>query len=175
MSALPSFGSQVAVPPRFIRVGQAPIKRRSTAMQFRSSELTNFRIQKMRYSRLGRVVSAPQVTTSTTVGAIRPVRESFPPHHLALACYVGGNKISLRFSDGFLCTVDLARFGVDTSRLRLDTSQASWGSAVEILDSRGKKFHIDSASLRAFCDPRYAAELQRAIDDLKKGIDAAPR
>jgi hypothetical protein len=72
----------------------------------------------------------------------------------------------LQFSDGLTATVDLSRVGVNTSGLRLGSARASsWGSALEVEDARGNTVHIDSAVLRAYCDPQYAAALRQAIAD----------
>jgi hypothetical protein len=90
-----------------------------------------------------------------------------PPDHLALARHDSGTNLFLRFSDGQTAIVDFAKLGIDTSRLRMDTASASAeGSAVEIKDRRGKMVHIDSAVLRAHCDPKYAAELRQAIAEV---------
>jgi hypothetical protein len=90
-----------------------------------------------------------------------------PPDHLAFARHDGGTSVFLYFSDGHTVTVDLERLGIETSRLRMGTASASaQGSAVEVRDKGGKTVHIDSAVLRSFCDPKYAAELRQAIADV---------
>src|SRR5207247_2655293 len=102
---------------------------------------------------------------TTTTGA-RPVPPEITPDRLSFACSVGGSKVSLRFSDNFICTVDLARLGMDVATLKLKTARASWGSAVEVEDADGETFHSDSAILRAHCDPKVAAELRKEIAKL---------
>ncbi len=108
-------------------------------------------------------------SVSTAFGRAKPAEKIFPPEHLALATHIGGRKVALRFSDGRISTIDLSLFGIDTAKLRMSTTKVSWGNAVEIQDMKGKAVHIDSSVLRAFCDPRYAAELRQAVTDVIPG------
>ena len=109
----------------------------------------------------------PQSTGSATAPRGGPMPSEESRDHIASARHAGGTSISLRFSDGRQATVDLAALGIDTSNLRLKSARASsWGSAVEIKDRRGGTIDIDSAVLRSYCDPQYAAELRQAIADL---------
>ena len=86
------------------------------------------------------------------------------PDHVISANYTGDNLVSLRFSDGFTAVVDLARLGLDLQSLRLYTICASsWGSSIEVEDVEGETVHIDSAVLRAYSDPNFAAHLERSI------------
>ena len=115
---------------------------------------------------IGRIVNiTPQSTETATTPGGNPVPSDLPPEHLAFARHVGQESVFLRFSDGREATIDLERLGIDTSRLRLNTRASSWGSAVETRDRLGKTVHIDSALLRSYCDPKYAAELRQAIAD----------
>jgi hypothetical protein len=109
------------------------------------------------------------VSTAATSSQDRPAPKDFAPDHLALACHVGGTRIALKFSDGFLATIDLARLGIPTSGLRLETARASWGSAVEIRRAGGGAMHVDSAVLRASLDPKFAEQLKREIAALGGG------
>ncbi len=114
-----------------------------------------------RYSRhLIPVLLAP---TQTSNQEALQVPEEVTPDQLSVACFIGGSKISLRFADNFICTLDLAQLGIDASKLKLETAHASWGSAIEVEDVGGKAIHIDSAVLRAYCDPQFAAELKESI------------
>jgi hypothetical protein len=124
--------------------------------------------QKFRYYHSGRIIELPLKSTSSNASWAIRVLAKLPPEHLQLALHVGGSKVSLRFSDGFFSTVDLARLGIDATKLKMATARASWGSAVEVEAAKGKAIHIDSAVLRAQCDPKYAAELAQAIADLDR-------
>lgn len=115
------------------------------------------------YRRSGRIIELPLKSTSWHASPAPPVPEEFPPEHLKVATHIGGGKVSLRFSDGFLATVNLEDLGIDVANLKMGTARPSWGSAVEVEDVKGKPVHIDSAVLRAQCDPKYAAELEHAI------------
>jgi hypothetical protein len=110
--------------------------------------------------------------SSATVNGARPMPTDFSPDHLALATYVGGTKIALRFSDGFITTIDLKSpdipLDIPIAKLKLETARASWGSAVEIRKAGGGAVHIDSAVLRASRDPEYAEELKREIASLER-------
>jgi hypothetical protein len=89
------------------------------------------------------------------------------PDFLTSACFAGGTKVLVCFSDRLSRVIDLTELGIDTSWLRLDTVRhSSEGSALEVTDKDGETIHIDSAVLRSHCDPKYAAELQQAIADI---------
>lgn len=117
----------------------------------------------MKHARSARFVSMLVNTMAASSSMGKAATQDLPPEHLALASHVGGAKVSLKFSDGFICTVDVQRFGFDPDHLRMETARESWGSAVEIEDRRGKAIHIDSSVLRAACDPVYAKRLREAI------------
>jgi hypothetical protein len=89
------------------------------------------------------------------------------PEQLADARRGHGDVLFLRFADGFTAKVDLAEIGIDTTGLRLSSAHASWGSAVEIKTKGNDTIHIDSAVLRASCDPGYAAILNRVAGFLQ--------
>lgn len=108
-------------------------------------------------------IQAGSFTTTPAPSGASPVATNLPPEHLASVRHLGGAVLSLRFSDGYTGRVDLSRLGMDVTMLRLDTARVSWGSAVEVDDTRGETVHIDSAVLRAYCDPQYAAQLEAAI------------
>lgn len=86
--------------------------------------------------------------------------------HLTHAKYAGNGKVALQFADGLFAGVDLAELDIDTSMIKPESMRASWGSAVEIDTTDGDTFHIDSAVLRAYCDPEYAEELEKSIQEL---------
>jgi hypothetical protein len=112
-------------------------------------------------------VVTPQSTGSATTSGGSPLSSDLAPDHLTFAQHAKGTSVSLCFSDGCTATVDLATLGINTSRWKLKTARASSdGDAVEVKDNRGKTVHIDSAVLRSHCDPKYAAELRKAIADL---------
>jgi hypothetical protein len=114
----------------------------------------------------GRYITKLDVSTSAVRGG-NFILPELPPDLLAFARHDGGTSVFLRFSDGHTATVDLARLGIDMSRLSLGTASASAdGSAVEVRARHGKTVHIDSAVLRSYCDPEYAAELRQAIADV---------
>jgi len=105
--------------------------------------------------------------TSTSVSRCNLPPLSNTTDHIASARHINGTVISLLFWDGFVATVDLAELQIDTTALNLESARASsWGSAVEVRDTRGKIVHIDSAVLRAYCDPPYAAQLEQEIADI---------
>jgi hypothetical protein len=109
------------------------------------------------------------VDLDASTGSVRGenvMMPDLPPDHLAFARHDGRANIFLHFSDGHAAKVDLTSLGIDVSRLNMNTAGASAeGSAVEIADANGKTVHIDSAVLRSYCDPRFAAELRQAIAD----------
>jgi hypothetical protein len=132
--------------------------------EFRGSTKGLLQVRQIRYrQQLYECASKRHVERSSAIVGSVPVPADLPPEHLALAFSVGGTKVSLRFADGFICTIDLTRLGIDTTKLRMDTARASWGSAVEIETTRGKTIHIDSSVLRAYCDPVFAAKLAQVI------------
>ena len=119
------------------------------------------------WMRIFRAHASTFTTGTASVPGGSFVLSDLQPESLMYARHARGSRISLRFSDGLAVTLDLATLGIDTSELRLATAHpSSWGSAVEVEDQRGKTVHIDSAVLRSYCDPKYAAELRQAIADL---------
>jgi len=75
--------------------------------------------------------------------------------------------LKLTFRDGLVGVVNLNEFGFEAGKLLLSTARASVrGSAAEIQDPSGHVIHIDSTVLRAKLDPRFAAGLLTAIQNL---------
>jgi hypothetical protein len=160
-------GSTASYPdvlPSLIHAKPTPLRE-----EVRGTGKSKAELLQIKYRRPGRIINILLTSMSSHQRwEITPVGEKLPLEHLKVACHIGGRKVSLVFSDGFFSTVDLARVGIDTANLKLETARASWGSAVEIEDRKGKAIHIDSAVLRAQCDPQYAAELAKAIADLDR-------
>ena len=159
MAGLPMAGKPLPAPDRFYKIALS--RTTSTHKMVRSKARNKIRIVQMRHGYARKV--APFTGTASVLGGSL-VSSDLRPEHLTYARHVSGSRLSLRFADGLVATLDLAKLGIDASSLRLATAQASsWGSAVEVEDQRGKAVHIDSAVLRSYCDPKYAAVLRQAI------------
>jgi len=105
-----------------------------------------------------------------TVGITEPPQGFLPQmneplYHLDYARHDGGDFLSVRFSDGLACRIDLARqLHIKTKMLRLSSAKVSRsGTNVEVKDKRGRTVPIDGADLRAACDPTYALQAQQAF------------
>lgn len=161
MAGLPMVGKSSRAPAHFYHI---VLPRATSAPKIvRSKARNKMRIIRMRHVH-ARKVALFTGTASVLGGSL--VLSNLRPEHLTYARYVSGLRLLLRFADGLAVTLDLARLGIDAGSLRLATAHASsWGSAVEVEDQRGKVVHIDSAVLRSYCDPKYAAVLRRAIAD----------
>lgn len=112
----------------------------------------------------GPIAMAQAETTALRGNSIssEPLRDQ-----LVSVRHLGGTRIALKFSDNYEGNVDLSTLGIDTTVLQPETVRvSSLGSAAEIKSKSGKTIDIDSAVLRSYCDPEYAAELRRAIAEL---------
>src|SRR4051812_43024601 len=127
--------------------------------------------QTVRYYLRKKIHAVAPATPEIQKGKILNVKMFQPsPDRLALARHAGGGKVYLRFSDGHTGTVDLGQLGIDVAALKMDSARESWGSAVEIDKLDGDTYHVDSAVLRARCDPQYAEQLKREIAEEEKRL-----
>jgi hypothetical protein len=87
------------------------------------------------------------------------------PDHLDFALHEGGSRLLVRFCDGRSFHIDLSRqLGIRRDMLRMPTATvSSRGTEIEIKDKRGRRVPIDGSTLRAACDPEYAAQMHRAF------------
>ncbi len=95
---------------------------------------------------------------------ITPIR----PEYLLQARSATAQSIELEFDDGLVRRLSVARLRIPVDRMRWDTVKASpTGEAMMINAVDGDLITIDSSSLRYLVDPAYAAEIDKALDEVQ--------
>lgn len=89
------------------------------------------------------------------------------PEQLAGASFVAPSTITLKFADGRLFSLAAERLGMPMDRIDWLTLQASPdGEMITVKRIKGGPIPIDSATLRYLVDEKYAATIDKSINDL---------
>jgi hypothetical protein len=85
--------------------------------------------------------------------------------HLTNARCVDASSVELTFADRLVARVTLAQLGLADSDVDLRTANVT-PTGLAIKPTKGRRFVIDSATLRYAADPVYAAKIDKSIRDL---------
>jgi hypothetical protein len=96
------------------------------------------------------------------------------PDQLTEARCVDGLSVSLTFADQFVATVSLSQLGLAADEVNLRTAKATPAGLV-VKSKSGRKFVIDSSTLRYVADPDYAARLDDAVAAMRIPSDRLER
>lgn len=85
--------------------------------------------------------------------------------HLTKVRCINAKSVELTFADGAVKRVTISKLGLPPGEVDLRTAKAT-PTGLSVKPTKGRRFVIDSATLRYIADPAYAALLDNAVSEL---------
>jgi hypothetical protein len=103
-----------------------------------------------------------------TIPSVTVMSAAVRPEQLHGARLARPNVIELSFADGKVARLATHRLGMPVDRIRWGTLEASeTGESMTVTSTNGDSISIDSSTLRFLVDPKYAAEISKALNAIQ--------